>query len=85
MSKNKYKNQSFKYVFAIIGKTDIHCRRNLYFINSQTQGFCMCEFAWSLATEFDTKAQANSYIPKLKEKYKGIKQFKLEYRKIELI
>jgi len=83
MSRNK--NRKFKYVFAIIGKTDIDCRRNLYFINSQTQGFCMCEFAWSLATEFETKAKANSYIPKSKEKYKGIKQFKLEYRKIDLI
>jgi hypothetical protein len=85
MSKNKNRNKKFKYVFAIIGKTDINCRRNLYFINSPTQNFSMCEFAWSLATEFETKAQANSYIPKLKEKYKGIKQFKLEYRKIELI
>jgi len=81
----KSRQRQFKYVFVISGTTDFNQARRLYFINSHTQGMQMCEFAWSVATELKTLKDCNHYIAKLKEKFLGIKSYKIEYRKVELI
>ena len=67
--------KKFKYVYAITGSTDFGGRRNLYCCQS-LNGFNMVEFGYSIAKEFDNKKRANEVIGLLREKFKGIKEFK---------
>jgi hypothetical protein len=77
------KKSSFKYVYAIVGTTEYCGRANLYCTVS-LNGFNMVQFGYSIAREFETKKRAREVIMILKEKFKGIKEFKLEYRKVLL-
>jgi hypothetical protein len=45
-------------------------------------GMKMIQYGYSLAAEFTKKKNAAHYIELMRAKYKGIKHFKLEYRKV---
>lgn len=71
----------FKYVYAIVGTTEYCGRRNLYCCVS-LNGYNMVEFGYSIAKEFNTKKKAREIIGILQKKFQGVKEFKLEYRKV---
>lgn len=73
----------FKYVYAIVGTTDYCGKCNLYCCVS-LNGYNMVEFGYSIAKEFDNKKRAGEVIELLKKKFQGVKEFKLEYRKVEI-
>ena len=82
------KERQFKYVYAIVGAYDTYGIHNLYFVSTPSLGIHgekMIQYGYSLAKEFEKKKDAAHYIEKMREKYKGIKSFKLEYRKVEII
>ena len=65
--------KSFKYVYAIVGTTEIlglRNKRNLYCCVS-LNGYNMVEFGYSIAKEFDTKKRAGEVIELLKKKLEG--------------
>lgn len=71
----------FKYVYAIVGATEYCGRRNLYCCAS-LNGYNMVEFGYSIAKEFNNKKRAREIMELLKKKFQGVKEFKLEYRKV---
>ena len=73
--------KKFKYVYAIVGTTEYCGKLNLYCAQS-LNGFNMVEFGYSIAKEFNNKRRANEVIELLKKKFQGVKEFKLEYRKV---
>jgi hypothetical protein len=49
-----------------------------FYTNSPSQGQNMIGGAWSMARRFDSKEKANEALPALQEKWKGLKNWRIE-------
>jgi hypothetical protein len=75
------KTSPFKYQFAVIAIQD---SSTYFYINNHTQGEQMNINGYDLAYIFNSKEQAANKIERMKLKYRGLNEFKIEYRKLDL-
>ncbi len=73
------KIKKFKYKYAITAKNSDG--GTYYYVNSQTQGIDMIPNAYSMASLVNHKATANTIISFRKVYHKGLRDWKIEYRK----
>lgn len=69
---------SFKYVYTIRAKNS--CGQTYYFVSKSPQPSKMLVDSYSLAFIYHRKSDALKGLPYLKEEYKGLKDWAIEYR-----